>query len=59
VVFGRSGSADGTVEHQILDALTVTTRPEPLPGHGPDEGYDIRGQDTKGHDTKGHDTEML
>jgi hypothetical protein len=31
---------DGTVDHQILNCLQVTTKPEPLPGHGPFEGYD-------------------
>ncbi len=31
---------DGAVEHRMLTGLTVTTRPEPLPGYGPAEGYD-------------------
>jgi hypothetical protein len=31
---------DGTVDHTMLAGLRVTTRPEPLPGHGPFEGYD-------------------
>jgi hypothetical protein len=31
---------DGTVDHHMLTGLRVTTRPEPLPGHGPFEGYD-------------------
>jgi Domain of unknown function (DUF222) len=31
---------DGTVDHDLLTGLRVTTKPEPLPGHGPAEGYD-------------------
>ena len=31
---------DGSVEHRMLTGLTVTTRPEPLPGYAPGEGYD-------------------
>ena len=30
---------DGSVEHSMLTGLTVTTRPEPLPGYAPGEGY--------------------
>jgi hypothetical protein len=30
---------DGTSTTRMLTGLTVTTRPEPLPGHGPGEGY--------------------
>jgi hypothetical protein len=33
---------DGSVDHQMLTGLiglTVTTRPEPLPGYAPGEGY--------------------
>jgi hypothetical protein len=30
---------DGSVDHQMLTGLTVTTRPEPLPGYAPSEGY--------------------
>ena len=30
---------DGSVEHTMLTGLTVTTRPEPLPGYAPGEGY--------------------
>jgi hypothetical protein len=29
---------DGTVHTRMLTGLTVTTRPEPLPGHAPGEG---------------------
>ena len=30
---------DGSVEHTMLTGLSVTTRPEPLPGYAPGEGY--------------------
>ncbi|MDQ1668315.1 MAG: hypothetical protein QOE40_376 [Actinomycetota bacterium] len=30
---------DGTVDTRMLSGLLVTTRPAPLPGHGPGEGY--------------------
>jgi hypothetical protein len=30
---------DGSVDTTMLSALTVTTRPEPLPGHAPGEGH--------------------
>ena len=30
---------DGSVEHTMLTGLAVTTRPEPLPGYAPGEGY--------------------
>jgi hypothetical protein len=31
---------DGSVDHQLmLTGLTITTRPEPLPGHAPGEGH--------------------
>jgi hypothetical protein len=31
---------DGTSTTRMLTGITVTIRPEPLPGHGPGEGYD-------------------
>jgi hypothetical protein len=31
--------ADGSVTTTTLLGTTVTTRPEPLPGHGPGEAY--------------------
>jgi hypothetical protein len=30
---------DGSVDHRMLTGLTLTTRPEPLPGYAPGEGY--------------------
>jgi Domain of unknown function (DUF222) len=30
---------DGSVEHTMLTGLTLTTRPEPLPGYAPGEGH--------------------
>jgi hypothetical protein len=30
---------DGSVEHTMLTGLVITTRPEPLPGYAPGEGY--------------------
>jgi hypothetical protein len=33
---------DGTIHTRMLTGLTVTTRPEPLPGHAPGEGYGRR-----------------
>jgi hypothetical protein len=30
---------DGSLEHTMLTGLTITTRPEPLPGHAPGEGH--------------------
>lgn len=30
---------DGSVDHRMLTGLTLTTRPEPLPGFAPGEGY--------------------
>ncbi|MGZ4638357.1 MAG: DUF222 domain-containing protein [Actinomycetes bacterium] len=33
--------ADGTVVTRMLTGRLVTTRPEPLPGHGPGEGYRV------------------
>lgn len=30
---------DGSVDHRMLSGLTLTTRPEPLPGYAPGEGY--------------------
>jgi hypothetical protein len=35
-------AADGMVTTTTLTGLTVTTRPAPLPGHGPGEGYAMR-----------------
>jgi hypothetical protein len=34
-------SPDGTVEIVLPSGLTVRTRPEPLPGHGPGEAYSV------------------
>jgi hypothetical protein len=31
--------SDGTLHTRMLTGLTITTRPEPLPGHAPGEGY--------------------
>ena len=33
---------DGAVTTRLLTGTTITTRPEPLPGHGPGEGYRTR-----------------
>ncbi len=41
---------DGSVEHSMLTGLTVTTRPEPLPGYAPGEGYGPRRQPTTPRD---------
>jgi hypothetical protein len=30
---------DGSVQHTMLTGMTITTRPEPLPGRAPGEGY--------------------
>jgi hypothetical protein len=30
---------DGSVENTMLTGLVITTRPEPLPGYAPGEGY--------------------
>jgi hypothetical protein len=39
---------DGSVEHSMLTGLTVTTRPEPLPGYAPGEGYGPTATDNAG-----------
>jgi hypothetical protein len=30
---------DGSVDHRMLTGMILTTRPEPLPGYAPGEGY--------------------